>query len=256
MSDGRRHAAIILIFALFAALALAPTSYFTGKFIKGPSYYGPERLKWQALACPSTFFALFMPLAGILVWKLGLLPRGISSSFGRVLTGVLLALFIYPVGFLFILWTFLALVGFTEHSGLNHVVPGIEPDWQILLKSLPFTSIMWAGGALVVLHSALAFAITVRFWPRRAFFWAFGASALIIVVSLAGALFQHRLMFPTISVWGVFVRSTFDLFFAMAWNLQLPILIGEPILAGLLGHWLYLAAREYAIPSANLPSTN
>ena len=256
MSDGRRHAAIVAVFVLFAALALAPTSYFTGKFISRQSYFGFERVKWQALASPSTFFALLMPLAGILVWKLGLLPRGISSSLVRVVAGVLLGLFIYPAGFLFILWTFLVLAGFTEHSGLNHVTPGIEPDWQIMLKSVPFISILWAGGVLVVLHSALAFAISVRFWPRRVFLWAPRVSALILAGAIAGALLQHSLMFPTISVWGVLVRSTFDLFFAMAWNVQITILIGEPILAGLLGHWLYLAAREYAIPSTDLPSTN
>lgn len=247
MRDQDRHFSIIGTFILLGVSALIPASYFSGRLFAARSEY-PARnsLLITVLANPSTFFSLAMLLAGLLVWRRGLLGKELQSSFGRLFGATLVAAFAYPAGFLFILWTVFALTGLWDAFGFDHANTGPKQDWIVLLRAVPFASVLCVGGAFVVLLAALALAVAVRYWPRRIWGWAFGVSAISIAGTIIGAVIQHKFLFPTIPARNFLVNSTLDLFLAMAWNLQLPILIGAPILAGLLGHWIYCAAQEYA----------
>jgi hypothetical protein len=57
---------------------------------------------------------------------------------------------------------------------------------------------------------------------------------------------QAKIQFPTIQLWHFIGSGAFQLLFGFAWRFPLILFIGEP----LLGHWLYVAAKEYADSSA------
>jgi len=59
-------------------------------------------------------------------------------------------------------------------------------------------------------------------------------------------MIQEKLKFPTIPSMRFVANEPLAMLFGYAWGLPLIVLIGEPLLAALLGHWLYLAAKEYA----------
>ncbi|HEY6388229.1 MAG TPA: hypothetical protein VIX91_21320 [Candidatus Acidoferrum sp.] len=46
------------------------------------------------------------------------------------------------------------------------------------------------------------------------------------------------------------LQDSLQVFFGVAWGIPLVVLVGEPLLGALVGHWLYLAAKEWSAESA------
>jgi hypothetical protein len=248
------HELVIAIFFVFGALALVPTIYFTnrqlaeGEAALKQGRYATVTLYDRALASPSTFFPLTMVLAGVAAWKLGLVPRGIRISFLRVLGGAVLGFFLYPVGMLSIL--FVVLLGMSWGGGENW--PNVNsPIWARLLGNLPLAAILCAGGMLTILLAAVALALVTRSWPRRVLLWSFVTSSGVLICSVSVSLAIRKLLFPAIPLLSHLINSGTDLLaFSMIWGVEAPIVVGEPILAALLGHWFFLAAKEWSAKRA------
>ncbi len=189
-----------------------------------------------------------MVLAGAAALKLKLIPEGIRFSFFRVVGGAILAFFLYPVGFISIL--FVVLLGMKYVTAENW--PNMNsPIWARLLGNLPLAAILCAGGMLTIAFAAVALAFVTRSWPRRVLLWSFATSAGVLVSSVAFAMVTRKFLFPTIPIWSHLINNGTDLLaFSLIWNVQAPIVIGEPLLAALLGHWFYFAAKEYAVSLA------
>jgi len=209
---------------------------------------GSNFLSAQALASPSTVCGPFMALAGLFVWRAGLLPRGISSSALRVFCVTLFSVFIYPIGLFAILVAFFGLGSLTER-----LFPAARPalDAFPLFPDLFLVTILCAGGMLTVILFGLALAFAVRSKPRRLLLWSFGISASTICVSAVAAIIRSEIQFPQIPLNRLLILHSQDiLLFSLAWGVELPIVIGEPLLAALLGHWLYLAAEAWSAEAA------
>jgi hypothetical protein len=204
------------------------------------------------LASPSALFAPAMLLAGGLVWYTGLLPRGISFSFARILGALLIGLLAYPVGFVTIMSAVLGLLG-AALSGPDKP-PGAEPDWlPHAVGYLTLGGIEFVGGVLTILIVTAAFAIATRYWPRLAFRWILMLVGTTISASIIGGILHYRFtlpMLPASFVFHNFLADPFQVFFGVAWGIPLVVLVGEPLLAALVGHWLYLAAVEWSAESA------
>jgi hypothetical protein len=251
------HAFVIAIFFLLGTLALVLTAFFSNRNITNSNAalragrYTQVTLFDQALASPSTFFAIAMILAGLTVWNLQLIPRGIHFSFGRVSCGAILAVFIYPVGFIAILFAVFGGDALLHQLGLDQPNSSTS-DWSFLLGAIPMAAILCAGGMLTIVLAALALALATRWWPRRVLLWSFGGSAGILFCSFVFSLVRQKLLFPTIPLWSDLVHHTGDmLVFSFIWNIPTPVVIGEPILAALLGHWFYRAAVEWSADPAH-----
>jgi len=248
------HELVVTIFFLLGTLALVPTVYFTNRQLaendaaSKQGRFAEITLLDRALSSPSTFFPLAMILAGAAAWKLKLIPPGIRFSFFRTLGGAILAFFLYPVGFISIL--FVVLLGMKYVTAENW--PNMKsPIWARLLGNLPLAAILCAGGMLTVALAAVALAFVTRSWPRRVLLWSFVTSAGVLVCSVAFALLTHKFLFPTIPMWSHLINNGSDLLaFSLIWNVEAPIVIGQPILAAVLGHWFYLAAKEWSAESA------
>ncbi len=233
---------------------MVPTVYFTNRqFAENDAAskqgrYAEITLFYRVLASPSTFFPLAMVLAGAAALKLKLIPEGIRFSFFRVVGGAILAFFLYPVGFISIL--FVVLLGMKYVTAENW--PNMNsPIWARLLGNLPLAAILCAGGMLTIAFAAVALAFVTRSWPRRVLLWSFATSAGVLVSSVAFAMVTRKFLFPTIPIWSHLINNGTDLLaFSLIWNVQAPIVIGEPLLAALLGHWFYFAAKEYAVSLA------
>lgn len=122
----------------------------------------------------------------------------------------------------------------------------LEPRWlEVLSRWSVVGGILFAGVMLTVLIVSLAFASATRFWPRRLLAWSVLLSTTVIVSGILAGVVQIKLRFPT----EPFPYDAVVLLLGSAWNIPLVILIGEPVLAALLGHWLYLAAKSWSAPT-------
>ena len=187
-----------------------------------------------------------MLLAGIACYKLNLLPRGLAFSPWRVFGGAMAALLIYPLGLAALLALLFGVGGLAEAIGF-----GQRPHSYLgeVLVFLYAATILCATGVLTVMLAALAFGLATRFWPRRVFVWGFAISATVILSTVLASSIRQSIRFGTTTITNV-TRNADILFFSLAWNVELPIVIGQPLLAALLGHWLYQAAKDYALPPA------
>lgn len=191
-------------------------------------------------------------LAGVLVRALGLLPRGIAFSSARTAVAALVGLLAYPVGFFAIEGSVLLLFA-AAFSG-----PGTEntPGPSMLERvrgDLLLGGIVFAGGFLALLMIAVAFAVAVRYWPRRAFRWI----GLLVFASISGSivagLLHFKISLPALSnslVFRNFFSDPVQIFIGFGWGVPLVVLVGEPLLGALVGHWLYIAALEWSAESA------
>jgi hypothetical protein len=252
----RLHHSVVAIFFGSGVLALIPTVFFTNRIFTNSDIamkqgrYAEVTLLDRALSSPSTFFTLAMMLAGVAVWNLGLVPRGIRISFVRALCGAILSLLVYPAGMMAIIFAVFGGDALLHKFGLDWPHAGAS-TWSRLLAYWPMTMILCVTGTLTVLLSALALAFVTRSWPRRVILWSIATSVGTLLCTLVFSLVQHKLLFPTIPLWSGLVNYLGDMLaFSAIWNVQAPIVIGEPLLAALLGHWFYLAAKEYAVPLA------
>jgi hypothetical protein len=194
----------------------------------------------QALASPSTFLPLALILAGLVAWKLNLIPAGLRTSAARVLGGAAFTLFLYPAGLVSIL--FVVLLAMRFHIGENWPNPN-SPDWLRLVGYLPSAALLCLAGMFTIVLEAVAMALVTRWWPRRVFLWSSVTSAGVLICSFCFSLVRQKILFPTIPIWSHVVNYGGDmLVFSLIWKVEAPIIIGEPILAALLGHWFYHAA--------------
>jgi hypothetical protein len=204
------------------------------------------------VASPSAFFSLAMILAGILAWYIGLLPREISFSLGRVTGAVLIGFLAYPIGFFAILGAVLVLIG-AVFSGSDPTSRSQATMSGYIVGYLTSTGIIFVGGMLTILMVTAAFAVATRYWPRFAFRWITLLIGTTISGSIIAGIIHYRIslpMLPNSFVLRTFLSDPLQVFFGVAWGLPVVVLVGEPLLAALVGHWLYSAAVEWSSESA------
>jgi len=118
---------------------------------------------------------------------------------------------------------------------------------------LTLGGIEFVGGILTILIVTAAFAIATRYWPRLAFRWILMLVGTTISAGVIAGIIHYRFTLPTLPgsfVFHNFLSDPFQVFFGVAWGIPLVVLVGEPLLAALVGHWLYLAAVEWSAQSA------
>jgi hypothetical protein len=193
-----------------------------------------------------------MIFAGVLAWYIGLLPRGISFSLGRIVGGVLIAFLAYPVGFFGILNAVVLLMG-SALSSLDRASSAHATVFEQVFGYLTLGAILFVGGMLTVLIITAAFAIATRYWPRFAFRWIVLLIGTTIFGGIIAGVIQYKISLPVLPnrfVFDNFLGDPFQAFFGVAWGVPLVVLVGAPLLAALVGHWLFLAAEEWSAESA------
>jgi len=189
-----------------------------------------------------------MVLAGVLARVLGLLPRGISFSAPRFAGAVLFGLVAYPAGFLTVfaeVWTLFAW-SHDDKPGAGRGLPDVAVGY------LTVGGIIFVGVALTLIMLTAAFALATRYWPRRAF----RRIALLSGIAILGGIvasFIHFVVYLQRVPDRIALQSFFGdpllVFFSMAWGMPLAALIGAPVFAAALGHWLYRAAVTWSAES-------
>jgi hypothetical protein len=243
----------VAIFFFFGLAGLIPAVYLSPTTDTGPGRFVlPSGFAGEMLASSSALFAPAMILAGGLVWYAGLLPRGISFSWGRILGALLIGLLAYPVGFVSIMSAVLGLLGAALSGPDTPTVREIS-SFGHAVGYLTLGGIEFVGGMLTILIVTAAFAIATRSWPRLAFRWIPVLVATTISGSIIAGIIHYRFTLPLLPgsfVFHNFLADPFQVFFGVAWGIPLVVLVGEPLLAALVGHWLYLAAVEWSAESA------
>ena len=207
-------------------------------------------LGWVLLN-PSTYFAPAMALAGLFAWKTKLLPGEFSRSPRLVLSAAALGTLVYPVGIFAMLFAILAL-GSLDHSYHLMQLPALAQDtWGRLIDAVPGAAILCAAGMLTVFLTALLFWLATGYLPRKKLLWGFAISSATLLLTLVVGLLRAMPAHVEISVMRYLQLYLGDiLFFSLISGVQLPAAIGTPLLAALLGHWLYLAGQKHAISAA------
>jgi hypothetical protein len=174
MDDRARHLSVVLIFFGFGVAQLVVICFFFALMSPNLSPNLPEfklLLVWPSLifVLTSLIFVLKILVAGMAVGIVGLLPRGISYSWGRISAATAAGIFVYPAGF--------AVISFAVQALFFAAPPDAHPPPQSLtlglfLALLLFGGIVWLVGVLAVTAVALAFTLALRCWPRRVFLWA------------------------------------------------------------------------------------
>jgi hypothetical protein len=248
MDDRARHFSAVLIAFLFGVAVLVPTCSFTENLQSTTIHeVHTSSTTVQFVFIPGLFFAITALLSGLAIWRAGLLPAGISFSWLRIAGGTLFAIFVYPAAFAVTVFAVMILF-FTASADSSPAAA--HPTLKFLFGFVVFGGIVWFIVVVAAVFLALAFAFATRFWPRRVFLWAITLSALAVVGDILAAIIQQKLKFPTIPSMRYIRNEPLAMLFGYAWGLPLMVFIGEPLLAALLGHWLYLAAKEYADSSA------
>ena len=228
----RRHLAVVALFMVFGFAAIVPEVFFAGK-TSAPSL--------MTIASPGTCFVPAMILAGVLVLRVGLVPRGISFSPGRTAGAVVLGFFSYPVGYLAITVGMLVLFGVAMSS--PDAPAGAQSTWlQFLGGFALLVGILFAGGMVTGLIVTAGFTLATLVWPRRAFLYLALLTATSILGGVFAAIVRSKILFPTEPVSYLVSGHSLDLLIEHAGNIPLIVMVGQPLLAGLIGHWLYLAA--------------
>ncbi|HMD10116.1 MAG TPA: hypothetical protein VKH63_21460 [Candidatus Acidoferrum sp.] len=248
MDDGARHFSAVLIAFLFGVAALVPTCSFTENLQSTAIHeVRTSSTTVQFVFIPGLFFAAGALLSGLAIWRAGLLPSGISCSWLRIAGGTLFAIFVYPAAFAA---TVLAVMILFFTASPDSSLAAAHPTLKFLFGFVVFGGIVWFVVVVTAVFLALAFAFATRFWPRRVFLSAVTLAALAVVGDILAAIIQEKLKFPAIPSMRYVENEPLALLLGFAWGLPLIVFIGEPLLAAVIGHWLYLAAMEYADSSA------
>jgi hypothetical protein len=252
-AHGAHYFAVLAIFFFFGLAALIPVLLVPlGVATRPVRFVHLSPLAEQLLGSPSTWFAPAMIFAGVLAWCIGLLPRGILFSVGRIVGGVLVGFLAYPLGFVSISLAIVGLLG-SALSSLDRASSVQATVFEQVVGYLTLGAIMFVGGILTVLTITAAFAIATRYWPRHAFRWIFSLIGTTILGSIMAGVIHYKIslpMLPNRFAFHNFLGDPFQVFFGVAWSIPLVVLVGEPLLAALVGHWLYLAAKEWSAESA------
>jgi hypothetical protein len=112
---------------------------------------------------------------------------------------------------------------------------------------------VFVGEMLTILMVTAALAVATRYWPRFAFRWITLLIGTTISGGILAGIIQYRgslPMLPGSFVFRNFLSDPLQVFFGVAWGIPLAVLVGEPLLGALVGHWLYLAAKDWSRESA------
>jgi hypothetical protein len=244
-----RHAATVAIFFLFGVVALVPAVFFDAIVYEGAFAASPSsRLLRVLVLGPSTFFVVAMFIAGVVVYGFGLAPRSDTFSAGRIFGAALLAWCGYPAAFLGT-----ALVVFSLFSLSIRWPDADNPSGASLLaRSLPYVTmvaIAFVGVLFATVLVTVAFAVATRHWPRRAFRAMALFSVAAILCTVPAAILHFRLTVPTSPNFYIvhgLLNDPMRVLFGIAWGVPIIVLVGEPLLGALVGHWFYEAANEWS----------
>jgi hypothetical protein len=174
---------------------------------------------------PSIFFALAILLAGFLAATLHLVPRGSQFSMARILLATVIAVLAFPAAL-----AGMIVAGLSIYGPLGSDNPSSAARWRLVLFDNAGEIAVVFGGVLTVCILAVAFRIVTKRWPLR--LWV-GILGIALGVPLFTALIE--------SVMGVPKPELF--LEPRILGIPLLLVIGEPILAGLIGHWFFVAAK-------------
>ena len=152
----------------------------------------------------------------------------------------------YPAGFFFIFAAMLIL--FSSWTGGS--APG---TLDFLAGRLLLSGILAASGMLTLTVFTGAFALVTRFWPRRAFRSMAKLVGLVLLGTVIVSALRQLALLPTASTHFAIRQSLNnpeDMLLGAVSGLPLIVIVGEPLLAALLGYWFYLAAVEWSAERA------
>jgi len=188
------------------------------------------------LTCPSLHFAAFMFLAFAAARKRGLLLGWTDPSLRRATVGSVGLALIWPIGIMVMLLAWFALMVAMPLMGLTHSDsdnPAPPSFWQKRVDEMPIVGALLAGAVFTAFVSASAVQYVVGKWPRGFLpglvVIAIGVPIITMVV---GALLKKsdyfaRLIAPLLTL-----------------DLALLLLIGQPVLGGVIGYWAHTAAQK------------
>lgn len=212
----------------------------TLNLVSGGPFGRSSGLGSDILACPSVHFAAFMFLAFFAARKRGLLLGWTDPSARRAAVGSIGLALIWPTGLIVILLAGFLLLVSMNFVGLPHSESG-DPTprsfWQKRVDEMPLVGALLVGAVFTTFVAASAVQYIVGKRPSG-----FLPGLVVITIgvpilsfAVGGLLNQSnyvaRLMAP--------VPPLLDF--------QLLLLIGQPVLGGVIGHWAHTAAQKRVV---------
>jgi hypothetical protein len=200
--------------------------------VHGMDPLGSSSYRATLFASPSVFFTVAILLAGFVVARLRLIEVEPQFSAIRILSAGAIAALIYPVAMAGMMAAALSI-----YASLGSDNPSTTARWRLLLFDNAVEIAVVFGGILTVCLFAVAFRIAMKTWPHR--LW---MEILVIAfgVPLSTAMIEFTMRVPKP-----------DRFLEpKVLGIPLLLVIGEPILAGYLGHWFFTATQAASQPVA------
>jgi len=196
-------------------------------------------------AIPGLSFAAVVTGAALLSSSLGILPKSFTGSPWRLCAGGATLFLTYPVALFLILGTLLTIS--TDKPG-DSDRPDVAPltETQIMRNRASLPAGLFTGGLAIVYLAAGAVRQITKRWPRRIWAWALIVSLGVPCLSAGMALVDFTLH-TGFRASGLPTPDAL-LFAAVAPGLPLLLLVGEPVLAGLIGYWLSCGAEPTESP--------
>ena len=196
-------------------------------------------------AIPGLSFAAVVTGAALLSSSLGILPKSFTGSPWRLCAGGATLFLTYPVALFLILGTMLTIS--TDKPG-DSDRPDVAPltETQIMRNRASLPAGLSTGGLAIVYLAAGAVRQITKRWPRRIWAWALTVSLGVPCLSAGMALVDFTLH-TGFRASGLPTPDAL-LFAAVAPGLPLLLLVGEPVLAGLIGYWLSCGAESTESP--------
>jgi hypothetical protein len=208
---------------------------------------------FSPLQWPSFPFAAILALT---IWgasQSGLLPfRPSSLAYRGWISGLAIALS-YPIAMLFMgALVFAETINSPRDSGKPDPPP--LTAFEALRSELAIPMVLLIGGVLVVCLTAFAVRLILRAWPRRVWAWAFTVPLVVFFLTIAAGKLLSYLYPESVN------QSTSDpgglLLNESAGRGPLLLVIGQPILSALVGHWLCVSPRTVVPESGPQPLEN
>jgi hypothetical protein len=181
---------------------------------------------------PSVFLTVAILLAGFVAARLQLIKGMPQFSAIRILSAGAIAALVYPVALAGMMATALSI-----YAPLGSDNPSTTARWRLLLFENAGEIAVVFGGVLTVCLFAVAFRVAMTTWPRR--LW-MGILVIALGVPLSTAMIEFAMRVPRPEL---FLEPK-------VLGIPLLLVIGEPILAGYLGHWFFTAAKAAGQPVA------
>lgn len=203
-----------------------------GNLVHGTDPLGFASYSATVFASPSVFFTAAILLAGFVVARLRLIECEPQFSAIRILSAGAVAALIYPVAMAGMMATALSI-----YVPLGSDNPSTTARWRLMLFDNAGEIAVVFGGVLTVCLFAVAFRIAMKTWPHR--LW-MGILVIAFGVPLSTAMIEFAMRVPKPER---FLEPK-------VLGIPLLLVIGEPILAGYLGHWFFTAAQAASQPVA------